>query len=248
MALLWQKEVTGICYQVRSAGNSLRLYTNGAFHSQHNRKQLFTGAIWDMLSLPALFQPLGLSRLSLHPRVLVLGVGGGTVIHQLHALISPRHITGVEIDPVHLHIAVKFFKLNYPELDLVQADAINFVSQHRRRYDLIVDDVFLHADQGEPARPAPMNLNWIRKCQRRLGPTGMLVQNHLTSRGARLFFRSHADHIMNSFQSVLLFENEGFENGVLAYYPQNALTRREALGRIEPSARRKLRFRVTRLA
>ena len=54
MAIAYQKIVGDVRYEVRTAGGSRRLYTNGAFHSQYNPKHIFTGAAWDLLSLPSL--------------------------------------------------------------------------------------------------------------------------------------------------------------------------------------------------
>ena len=80
MALLWTTKKGNTQYEVRTAGDSIRLYTNRAFHSQYNPKHVFTGAMWDLLSIPALFYAINLQR---KPNsVLMLGVGGGTAIHQ----------------------------------------------------------------------------------------------------------------------------------------------------------------------
>ena len=72
MALLWEKRAGGVCYQVRTAGNTVRLYTNGVLHTQYNPTRLLTGSVWDLLLLGALFVPRERMR-----RVLLLGVGGG---------------------------------------------------------------------------------------------------------------------------------------------------------------------------
>lgn len=57
MAIIWSRCLGGVHYEVRSAGNSLRLYTDGVFHSQYNPYRLITGHVWDLLMLPALFYP-----------------------------------------------------------------------------------------------------------------------------------------------------------------------------------------------
>lgn len=55
MAIVWSRQLSGVHYEVRSAGNSLRLYTDGVFHSQYNPCRLITGHVWDLLMLPAFF-------------------------------------------------------------------------------------------------------------------------------------------------------------------------------------------------
>ena len=56
MAIVWQRKIKGRDYQVRSAGKSLRLYTEGVFHTQYNPDHLLSGGIWDLLALPALMR------------------------------------------------------------------------------------------------------------------------------------------------------------------------------------------------
>jgi spermidine synthase len=78
VSLLWERRIGGTLYQVRNAGRTRRLYTNGVFHSQYNPARPVTGSVWDLLLLPAFFYAPGELR-----RVLVLGVGGGAVIQQM---------------------------------------------------------------------------------------------------------------------------------------------------------------------
>jgi len=74
--------------------------------------------------------------------ILVLGVGGGTVIHLLHKRYPDAYITAVDIDPTMIDIGVKYFGLGgVPNLTLVTADAKNF--KITRAYDLVVVDLFI---------------------------------------------------------------------------------------------------------
>ena len=118
MAEIWQKYIDGTKYQVRKAGLTLRLYTNGVCHSEFNPRRLVTGSIWDLLILPAFFYgPRNIKR------VLMLGVGGGASILQLHHLLQPESITGVELNSVHLDIARRFFNVDVTSVDLNESEA-----------------------------------------------------------------------------------------------------------------------------
>src|SRR3989344_8028249 len=46
------------------------------------------------------------------PNALILGLGGGTVVHLLDEKFKPSKMTVVEIDPSVIEIAKKFFGLN----------------------------------------------------------------------------------------------------------------------------------------
>lgn len=171
MAILWHKQDGDTHYEVRSAGNTRRLYTNGVFHSQYNGNNPVTGSVWDLLLLPAFFQP-GAVR-----RVLVLGVGGGAVIRQFNHFLSPAEIVGVELNPVHLEIAERFFEVKAANVTLCQADAICWVRQYRGEpFDLIIDDIF-GDDDGDPQRAITADSRWFRHLEKLLAPEGTLVTN-----------------------------------------------------------------------
>jgi spermidine synthase len=175
LAILWHKQVDSTRYEVRSAGNSLRLYTNGVFHSQYNPKRPLSGSIWDLLMLPAYFAPERVQR------VLLLGVGGGAVIRQLNHFLEPESIVGVELDPVHLEIAERFFEAKAPNTHLLHADALQWVKEYNgERFDMIIDDLFDDSD-GEPQRAVAANSRWFDHLSRLLAPHGILVSNFATA-------------------------------------------------------------------
>lgn len=175
MSLLWEKRAGGTHYQVRQAGRSLRLYTNGVFHSQYNPRRPITGSVWDLLWLPAFFYPCGELR-----RILVLGVGGGAVIRHLREFIQPKKIVGVELSKTHLSLARRFFDVKGDGIELHQADAEEWVNSHRGPgFDMIIDDLFADYD-GEPQRAVTADSAWVNKLSSLLGSDGMIVSNFAT--------------------------------------------------------------------
>lgn len=231
--LVFQRDVNGVRYEVRTAGASRRLYTNGAFHSQYNPNFLFTGAVWDLLSLPSLFMS------ELPKRVLVLGVGGGTVIHQLHQLHRLEQVTGVELDPNHIDIAREQFDLNYAHTKLIEADGSEWLKHATGQFDYIVDDIFQHTS-GDPARPLAANQTWFNLLKARLTPTGTIVQNHISRRDAK-----QAATFAGSHYVKLSFENEGFENCVISYFARDQQTSATATRLLNTGAARLTRLSRT---
>ncbi len=172
MSLVWQKYADGVDYQVRRAGRTLRLYTNGVFHSQYNPTRPVTGSVWDLLLLPAFFYPPGELR-----RILVLGVGGGAVIQNLRRFVQPQQIVGVELNPVHLSVAKRFFGVRGKGVQLVQADAVKWVQEYDGPgFDLIIDDLFGEVD-GEPQRAIFADTQWARSLLAILSGDGTIVSN-----------------------------------------------------------------------
>jgi spermidine synthase len=240
MATIWQLQDGATLYEVRSAGTSLRLYTNGAFHSQHSEKHLFTGAIWDLLSIPTCFVETTTPR-----SVLMLGVGGGAAIHQIDRLIETAQIIGVEFNPVHIEIARDIFKVCGDHIRLEQADARQWVRQHHSQFDVVVDDLFVDAED-DPRRSFAVDPQWLNNLERTVGRNGVLIQNHLSQSSAT----QAADELKPHFASSLLLTVPQYENVVLAAF-RNPIERRSAVKQFEqklktqhPGAIRKLRYRI----
>lgn len=220
MALLWNKKTRNTLYEVRSAGRSLRLYTNGVFHTQYNPGQPLTGHIWDLLMLPAFFYPCGDIK-----RVLVLGVGGGAVMQLLRHFVRPVKIVGVELNPVHVYVAKRFFKLSGPDLQLVTADAMQWLRDYRgEKFDMIIDDLFTE-ENGEPVPVASANAEWFRLLGRRLSRQGMIVRNFTDRDEIKKSAGLTNKKISAGFASVFQFNATFNENFAVAYLKQSSNSR-----------------------
>ncbi len=209
MSLVWLKQTKDTRYEVRSAGHSVRLYTNGVFHSQFNSKSPVSGSVWDLLMLPAFFYPPDEIK-----RILVLGVGGGTVIRLLNHFVQPERIVAVELNPVHIQIAKRYFGIDQREAELVCADARDWVSEYQGPpFDMIIDDLF-GEEEGEPKRAIAASPNWKRQLLSHLSKRGVLVMNFVSAKemGQSGYFVSAATQ--KRFQSAFRLTMPGYENVV----------------------------------
>ncbi len=172
MSIVWERATGGTRYQVRQAGRSMRLYTNGVLHSQYNPGRPLTGSVWDLLFLPAFFYSPGNIR-----RVLVLGVGGGAVIQLLRRFVQPDSVVGIELNPVHLSVARRFFAVKGKDVQLIKANAVDWIKRYQGPpFDLIIDDLFVDAD-GEPQRAVFPDQAWVCSLVGCLSREGMIVSN-----------------------------------------------------------------------
>lgn len=209
MAVVWQKQVEGKCYEVRGAGHTRRLYTDGVFHSQYNPRRGLTGNVWDLLSLPSFFLEPGQLK-----RALVLGVGGGTVIRQLRRWYPEVEVVGIELNPTHLYIARRFFDLDDPAVTLIEADAIDWLQIYDGEpFDLIVDDLFFEED-GEPCRAVSANRDWMRALTSALSPHGMLSMNFISSSDLRDSAVFHNKALQARFKNAYRFMTPLYENNI----------------------------------
>jgi len=172
MSTLWETTRSGTHYSVRQAGGSVRLYSNGVFHSQWNKQRPFAGAVWDCLSLPCLYRPPQQCK-----RILLLGLGGGAGVRQLQTLVDFDFLQAIEIDSVHIQIARKWFGVSNRRIKITQADAIDWAFNYRGAgFDLIIDDLFGHSE-NEPQRAQPLNDVWVRRLRDALNKNGTLITN-----------------------------------------------------------------------
>jgi len=87
---------------------------------------------------------IGFEKVRNMDQILVLGVAGGSVIKTIvDEIDSKAHITGVEIDKDVIGIAYKYFGMkNIPNLEIINDDAFEFVLKPKRRYNLVIIDIF----------------------------------------------------------------------------------------------------------
>lgn len=212
MAIVWQKKSAGCLYEVRSAGRSLRLYTDGVCHSQYNPAKPVTGHVWDLLMLPAFFHESGAIR-----RVLVLGVGGGASIHLVKHFVKPETIVGVELNPVHIYVAKRFFKLKHASIQLVHADAIQWIKAYTgQKFDMIIDDLYSEHD-GEPVAAIEPNASWFDCLLKHLAKDGLIVKNFLDGTSARSSAGLTHARVRQSFGSIFQFTTPYNDNVAVAY-------------------------------
>jgi spermidine synthase len=130
--------------------------------------------------------------------VLVLGLGAGSVVALLrleHGIRAP--IVGVEHDAEVIRLATDHFGLRaWSDLEIVVADAIEFAMADRRRFDLVVVDLFIDAMVPPRCRERP----FIEAIGERLAPGGLLLFNVIAHTAAG---QAGVDAIGHALRSVL---------------------------------------------
>ncbi|MDH5445420.1 MAG: methyltransferase domain-containing protein [Gammaproteobacteria bacterium] len=248
MAVMWEKRLGDTHYEVRSAGGSRRLYTNGVFHSQYNPNNPVTGNVWDLILLPIFFYKPGEIK-----RILMLGVGGGAVIQQLNYFMQADEIIGVEYDPVHIEIAERFFDICHDNVSLTQADAVDWIENYQGpRFDMIIDDLFGEVD-GEPSRAVEVTNQWARKLFSKVNKNGMVVSNFISPKELKASAYMQDSLLQSRIHSAFSLSNPYYENAVGAFLGIESSTKqlRERLRTIPLFNSRqklsKLNFRIRQL-
>lgn len=244
MALVWEHTAGKRRYQIRTAGRSIRLYTNGVLHSQYHPGHVFNGGVWDLLGLPAMWHAD--RRLS---GILMLGVGGGTVIRQLHELVEWERFVAVERNPVHLDISRRFFGLDGVPVELVELDADRWIETYTGgRFELIIDDLF--ADHlGEARRAVSFSRDWYAGLCDLLTDRGTLVVNFADGREMKRRLKK-IPALRRDFQCVYKLTIPSYGNAVAVFLREERtpddLSR--AVKHIKPRRKRsRLRYRIEKV-
>lgn len=248
MAIVWEKQAGPRRYEVRRAGRTVRLYTDGVFHTQYNPVRPVGSGVWDLLMLPAFFYPSGTIR-----RVLVLGVGGGAVIRLLQRFVAPERIVGVDLDPVHLDVARSFFGVDPKRTELHRADARDWLAAYRGApFDLIIEDLF-GEEHGAPRRAVKPNGIWYNALLKHLAPEGALVMNFISPEemSAAAWFTNR--RVRTRLPTAFRLASPREENAVAVFLRRDADSRtlRRNLARhpeLDPRPKTaRLRYRIRRL-
>ncbi len=156
--------------RVRRTPAGLELRVDGTLASVSRPGRALTGVVWWALAAPVLLLPPG------RRQVLLLGLAAGSVARALRRLDPTAQVVGVERDREVLRVAREEFALDALQLEVVTEDALVWLRRDERRFDMVVEDLFLG-----PARsvhkPEWLADEGYRLIRRRLRPSGLLVSN-----------------------------------------------------------------------
>lgn len=112
---------------------------------------------------------------------LLVGLGGGAMVRFLNRYFPELQVDAVEIDPVMVDIAMKYFgTAPGPRTRIFTADGFEFVRRSRDRYDIALIDVHLHPGAETDSSGHPLRLNteaFLRNLRERLRPDGVALFN-----------------------------------------------------------------------
>lgn len=188
--------------RVRRRGGRLELRIGDSVASCLVPGRIATGSVWDALAAPLLALPAARRR-----AVLLLGVGGGSAARIVRALAPGARIVGVEIDPAVLRLAQRRFGLADLGVEVVQADARDFLQNSTARFDLILEDCFI-GNEAELQKPQGIPEPAFARAVRRLHPGGVLASNAIDEAPAI------AASLRRHFRNLVQIRLAGYDNRI----------------------------------
>jgi spermidine synthase len=183
--------------------------------------------------------PVGLAFVAKPERMLIVGLGGGSIPMFLHKHYPKAAIDVVDIDPDVVDVAKRFF--GFKEDATLRAyvdDGRRFIENCHKPYDVIFLDAF--SSENIPYHLATREfLHAVRKA---LTPGGAVVGN-IWSRGSNPLYDSMVLTYRDVFDDLYLFDVRRAGNEILVGLPRRQAVDRGALARRASEISKEKRFR-----
>jgi len=193
----------------------------------------------DYVELPyARAMPVGLALVEEPKRVLIVGLGGGTIPSFLHKHYPRMTIDVVDIDPDVVDVARRFFGFREDSMMRAHvADGRRFIEACRHPYDVIFLDAF--GSENIPYHLATRE--FLLAVRRALSPDGVVVGN-IWSRHANRLHDAMIRTYQDVFDELYLVDVRGAGNEILIALPQKRRIGQLELARRARSVSRQKRF------
>jgi spermidine synthase len=209
-------------FRIEDRGSERVLTYGGITYSKLKGAGIYTGEYWDYF-IPA-------AHIFQRPRVLLIGLGGGTVAFQLAELMHDS----IELDVVELNRrAVELSNAFAPGIraNIMLGDGAAYVETTNKRYDVILLDAYISSRIPEQF----LQRRFIEGASAALSEDGVLAINYAMNFMGVLAFRDYVRKLRERF-SVFRVNTAIFEGNVILLCSKK-LGREEMLGRISKNMR-----------
>jgi len=189
--------------RIDDSGGTIALVVDETFASLYRPGEIATHCVWDAIAAPLLWLPPARRR-----RILILGLGGGSVARLARAMAPDAEIVGVEFDPEVVRLARQSLDLDRLDVEVVVADALDWLKSAKGKFDAILEDIFI--GRGDAVHKP----DWIPEpghllARTRLARGGIFVSNTLDEH------RRVARVMRSAFPARVAIETEDYDNRVL---------------------------------
>ncbi|MFH1126443.1 MAG: fused MFS/spermidine synthase [Candidatus Altiarchaeota archaeon] len=184
-----EREGSSLVMKNKKGGDVYSVLVDGSF---------YTDRVWDYFNIGPV--------LAGNPEnILVLGLGGGTVVRQYLGLFNAS-IDVVELNPTVVELAEKHFGIVKSErLNVILSDAFDYLESTGKEYDVIAVDLF----EGDVIPEKFTTPEFMSLVSSRLRKAGIVVVNTITT--GELFFTSSrmVENAARFFPTVFTLDASG---------------------------------------
>jgi len=140
------------------------------------------------------------------PKILILGLGGGSAAKIINKYFPRAKILGIEIDPAMVKLGREYLNLSkYENLKIKIADVFKWLraqklngSNHFTQYDLILVDLFLGRKLPEEIE----SKEFLSKIKKLLTNEGIVIFNRLRSRDKEVEFQKFLEQLKKVYHQL----------------------------------------------
>lgn len=173
-------------------------------------------------------QAMLLVLLFCHPkRVLILGLGGGSLVNALYHAVSGIHITAVELRAAVIDVAQRYFQVpRAKRIEIIEQDADVFLLENNlRKVDVIFADLY----EATGTAAVQLRKDFIQRCTELLKEQGWLVLNYWQEQQEDSYLRDALHQHFADVRYVLTgSKNWVILAGKVANYQANSVLKEQA--------------------
>jgi len=182
--------------------------------------------------------PVALAAVEKPKRILIVGLGGGSIPSFLHKHCPDTHIDVVDIDPMVVKVAKKYFAFREDKtLRVHVADGRAFIERCKKPYDIILLDAY----GAEDIPYALATREFLRAVRKAVTPKGVVVTN-LMSRSSNRLYDSMIRTYIDVFDEVHVVDIRNSGNVIVLALPYQPKLTRDALASQASEVSRKKKF------
>ena len=179
----------GVTLSITENEDEKILKYNNIIYSRVNKKSVYTNSYWDY------FAPLPLLYSS--PKMLMIGLGGGTVIVQLNQLFGGEvSLKVVELDKDMIKISKDFLPKGLKNTTINQGDGAKFIKGKNGAYDIIALDAYT----GDRIPQVFLQDEFIRDAYEALGDEGVMGINYALNLNALIHMERYLSALRKLFK------------------------------------------------
>lgn len=207
--------------KVRQYYDVCELYVNDVKQSiWTDNPSRFKGTYWNgVVSVP-------LPDSIKNPRVLMLGLGGGTIPKLFAQKYPESHIVSIELDPIIAQIAKDYFQIDqFPQIEVIIADANRWLEENAKKYLQYFDVLCLDTYISDEFNFNTKNKDKIAQFLNYLSPDGTIITNRIYDDENDKELKQYKKNLSEHFNFVNEIIIEGFSGcDNLVIYAQSPLS------------------------
>lgn len=210
--LIAERESAYNYIQVVKVGSQIQLVLNEglAVHSIYDPNAILTGGPWDYFMVAPFFNNPPFSPQQVK-RVVIIGLGAGTIARELTAIYGPIPIDGVEIDGEIVQLGRQYFDMNEPNLHMIVQDGRYFLRTTAQHYDEIAIDAY-----QQPYVPFQLTtVEFFREVRAHLTSTGVAAINAGRTRTDFRLVDTLAETMRAVFPNVYIIDTGFYDNSLV---------------------------------